>query len=100
VSGRTPPENQELTGGYASTNGASSKLRSESALRFVVLAYITAFAIPPVGLILGIVIATRPVKSISKHAVWIILISVVAAGVWLLVFESGLLAANSNDLSY
>lgn len=66
----------------------------------VVLAYITAFAIPPVGLILGIVIATRPAKSTSKHALWIILISVAAAGVWLLVFESGLLAANSNDLSY
>ena len=52
-----------------------------------------------IGLVLGIVVATRPSKADSKHAIWIIGLSIIASIVWLLVFSSGVLTSTSNDLS-
>jgi hypothetical protein len=72
---------------------------SETALRFVVVGYITAVAIPPLGLIIGIVIATRS-RPEAKHGRWIVLVSVVAGVVWVLVFTSGVLTTPSSDTSY
>ena len=62
--------------------------RDDSARRFLVLAYVTAFAIPPLGLILGIVVAIR-LRAYSRHALSIIAISLVASVIWVLVFSSG-----------
>jgi ABC-type dipeptide/oligopeptide/nickel transport system permease component len=44
----------------------------------VIVGYILAVVIPIVGFILGIVAVTRPDKRMSKHGVWIIVLSVVA----------------------
>ena len=94
------PDHERWTTDYVSTNGSASKAKSESVRRLVVLAYITAVALPLIGFILGIVVATRPIKAYSKHGVWIIVISIVASVVWIAVLASGVLAVTNNDLSY
>ncbi len=43
----------------------------------VVLGYVLAVFVPFVGFVLGIIAATRPARAVSKHGVWIILVSVV-----------------------
>jgi hypothetical protein len=94
------PDQERWTAEYVSSNGSTSKLRAESLRRFVVLGYITAVAMPPIGFVLGIVIATRPTKTYSKHGLWIIGISVIASIVWIVVLASGVFAVTNNDLSY
>ncbi len=94
------PDQEHLTTDYVSNNGSASKAKSESARRLVVLGYITAIAMPPIGFILGIVVATRPIKAYSKHGVWIIVVSIVASVVWIVVLASGVFAVTNNDLSY
>lgn len=64
------------------------------------LGYITAVAMPLVGLIVGIVVATRHGRADSKHGLRIIALSIVASVVWILVFTSGVLTSSSNDLTY
>jgi hypothetical protein len=54
---------------------------------------------PLIGLVLGIVVATRPTKANSRHGALIIVVSLIASVVWVLVFSSGLLTASSNDLN-
>jgi hypothetical protein len=71
--------------------------RDDSARRLLVLAYVTAFAIPPLGFILGIVVAIR-LRAYSRHALSIIAISLVAAVIWVLVFSSGVLTTESNNV--
>jgi hypothetical protein len=72
-------------------------VRDDSARRLLVLAYVTAFAIPPLGFILGIVVAIR-LRAYSRHALAIIVISLVAAVIWVLVFSSGVLTTESNNV--
>jgi hypothetical protein len=67
--------------------------------RLVVLGYITAIAMPPIGLILGIVVATRP-RINSKHGASIIVLSIIAGVLWFLFLASGVLTTPSNDGSY
>jgi nitrate/nitrite transporter NarK len=51
----------------------------------VVAGYILAVVVPLVGFILGIVAATRPQKRISKHGVWIVVVSIVVTALYLVV---------------
>jgi hypothetical protein len=67
--------------------------------RIVALGYITAIAIPPVGLIVGIVIARRRHGPLARHAIWIIVISLIATVVWVAVFASGAISATDNTVS-
>ncbi len=67
--------------------------------RILALGYITAVAIPPAGLIIGIMIARRRDRPLARHAMWIIVISVIATGVWLAVFASGAISATDNTIS-
>jgi hypothetical protein len=76
------------------------KSPSDSIQRLVVLGYITAVAMPPVGLILGLVLAIRLDRPYSKRGLWIIALSVVATGVWVLALATGLLNPNSQDSSF
>lgn len=69
------------------------------AQRILALGYITAIAIPPVGLIVGIAIALRRQGASARHATWIIVISVIATGVWIAVFASGAISATDNTIS-
>jgi hypothetical protein len=102
MSATTPPspDQERWTTDYVSSNGSASKAKSERIRRLVVLGYITAVAMPGIGLILGIVVATRPIKAYSKHGVWIIVVSVLASVVWIVVLASGVFAVTNNDLSY
>jgi hypothetical protein len=67
--------------------------------RTVTLGYITAVAIPPVGLIIGIMLMRRREQPLTRHALWIIGISVIAAAVWVAVFASGAINATDNTIS-
>ena len=82
---------------YVSSNGAASHAETQRRLRLVVVSYILAVAMPPLGLILGIVVATRPAKATAKHGIWIILISLVAALVWALIIAAGGLTATDGS---
>jgi hypothetical protein len=81
---------------YAKTNGASANVPSDSIQRLIVLGYICAVAMPPVGFILGILLYVRLTKPNSKRGVWIIVVSVIAAIVWVLALATGLLNPNTN----
>jgi hypothetical protein len=67
--------------------------------RLVALGYISAVAIPPVGLIVGLVLARRRPQALARHAVWIIVISLIATVVWVAVFASGAISATDNTVS-
>ena len=98
--GRPAPNGKPWTADYASRNGASARAPRAGPSRLVVLGYITAFALPLLGLLLGIVIATRPARATSRHGRWIIGLSIVASVIWVLVFTSGVLTSTSNDMGY
>jgi uncharacterized membrane protein len=100
VSGGSPPtpNGRPWSGDNVSTNGAAARKRNDAGLRLVVLGYILAIALPVFGFVFGVVVATRPNKAISKHAIWIIGLSVVGSILWVLVFTSGLLTSTNNDL--
>ena len=101
MSSGTPPtpDEQRWAARYVSSNGAQAPDWSERAYRLVVLGYITAVAMPPVGFIISIVVASHPPRPNSKHWVWIMIISIIAAAGWTLIFASGALTSTSNELS-
>jgi hypothetical protein len=82
---------------YASRNGAAADRRSDSLYRVIVLAYILAASMPPLGLILGIGLAVRTNKTNARHGMWIILVSIVASVVWAVIIASGALNTPSTD---
>jgi hypothetical protein len=94
------PNGKPWSSEYVSTNGASARGRKAMPSRLVVLGYITAFAMPLLGLLLGIVCVTRPDKATSRHGRWIIGISLIASVIWAVVFASGALTSTSNDMGY
>lgn len=100
MSATTPPspDGEPRVVDQVSSNGARRTVRTVTAQRLVVLGYITAVAMPVIGLVLGIVIATRRTRADSKHGTRIILLSLVGGVLWILVFTSGLLATPNNDL--
>jgi uncharacterized protein DUF2510 len=51
----------------------------------VVAGYSLAVFLPLFGFIIGIVVATRPQKRISKHGVWIVVVSIVVTALYLVV---------------
>lgn len=99
ISASPPPtsDNDGWTAGYASSNGATANVRRDGVLRLVVLGYITAVSMPPIGFILGIVVATRSTKASTKYGASIIVISIVASFVWILIVTSGVLSTASTD---
>jgi hypothetical protein len=82
---------------YASPNGAAANVRSDALYRVIVLAYILAASMPPLGLILGIGIAIRTTKVNARHGLWIIGVSLVASVVWAVIIASGALSTPSAD---
>lgn len=85
--------------GYASDNGASAHAPSDTIQRLVVLGYITAVAMPPVGFILGLGLAIRLTKPNSRRGIWIVAVSVIATIAWILALATGLLNPNTNTSS-
>jgi hypothetical protein len=76
-------------------NGGPATVSRESIQRLVVLGYITAVVMPPVGLTLGLLLAVRLAKPNSKQGMLIIAVSVIAAVAWVLALVVGLLNPNS-----
>ncbi len=81
-----------------SSNGASANAWSDPAYRIVVLGYIVAVAIPPAGFVIAIMLARNPPRPNSKHWLWIMVISLIAAVGWTLILASGALTSTSNEL--
>ncbi len=82
--------------GYPSSNGASADAPSAGFSRLLVLGYITAISIPPLGLVLGIAVALRLSK--PRQAAWIVLISLLTAAIWVLLLTSNAFnSASSTD---
>jgi hypothetical protein len=94
------PNGKPWTGDYASSNGATANVPGPGLSRLVVLGYITAVAMPLLGLLLGIVAVTRPARATARHGRWIIAISIVASIIWALVFASGVFTTTTNDMGY
>lgn len=94
------PDGSRWAADNAANNGANhaarSRISSDSIQRLVVLGYITAVAMPPVGLILGLLLAVRLDKPHSKRGMLIVAISVIAAVAWVLALVAGLLNPNSD----
>jgi hypothetical protein len=76
---------------YPSRNGASDRSWNQSFLRLVVVGYILAVAMPPVGFVLGLVVVSRGARAKSRHGVLIIVVSVLAAVAWAVIIASGAL---------
>ncbi len=65
--------------------------------RLVVLGYILALAMPPLGLAIGVgLILPGAVR--SRHGVGIVAVSIVAAAIWAVLISSG--ALNSTNQGY
>ncbi len=94
------PDGERLTTSYVSSNGATSAVRARGIPRILVLGYILAFAVPVIGLIMGIVMVARPRTVKRRHGAAIIVIAVIACVIWVLVLSSGALTSTSSDLNY
>jgi hypothetical protein len=101
MSSSTPPipDGGPWPAEYATGNGASADAPSASVQRLVILGYITAVTMPPVGFVLGLVLAVRATTPNSKRGTWIIAVSIVAAIAWVLALALGLMNPNSNTSS-
>jgi hypothetical protein len=71
-------------------NGARPRSDQTTRQRVVVVAYILAVAVPPLGFAIAIGLMLSP-RLRSRHALWIVLISIVAAAVWLVMINAGAL---------
>lgn len=74
----------------SSNNGSRPNSTQVTTQRVVVVGYILALAVPPLGLTIGIVLML-PTGVRSKHGLGIALVSIVAAGIWALLISSGAL---------
>jgi 4-amino-4-deoxy-L-arabinose transferase-like glycosyltransferase len=74
-----------------------SRAATDRINRLVVLGYLLAASMPPAGLVMGIVLAIPSTKIRSKHGVWIIATSIVAAVVWAVIISSGALNTPNTD---
>jgi hypothetical protein len=64
--------------------------------RLVVLGYILAFSLPPLGFGFGIVLTfARSVR--SRHGPWIVLVSIVGGIIWAVLISGGALTATSQS---
>ena len=94
---RPPSDDAHRTAHFGSQNDRAPMGHSASAYRFVVLAYIIAVSMPPIGFVLGLILAIRFDKPASKQGVWVIALSVVAALVWTAIVAGGALKTPSSD---
>jgi hypothetical protein len=79
---------------FSSNNGSRSRSREVTTQRLVVVGYILAVAMPPLGFAVGLVLMLSAGVR-SKHGVWVVLVSIVAAGIWALLISSGALTATN-----
>lgn len=97
ASSRPPSDDPRGAAPVGSQNGRAPGGQSASAYRFVVLAYIVAVSMPPIGFVLGLILAVRFDRPASKHGMWVIAVSVLAALVWTAIIAGGALNTPSTD---
>jgi ABC-type Fe3+ transport system permease subunit len=73
-----------------SDNGSRSRSKQVTVERLIVVGYILALAMPPIGFAIGLVLMLSPSVR-SRHGVWIVLVSIVAAVIWALMISAGAL---------
>ena len=59
----------------------------------IVVGYLTAVLMPPIGFILGIVAVTRPNRWAAKHGVGVIVASIVVPVLWVVLIAAGVHSA-------
>src|ERR1700739_4051181 len=96
MSSPPPPPYNGSRPGAEYGRGRLARLSSESIQRVVVLGFITAVAMPPIGFVLGLLLAVRLEGSDSKRGRWIIAVSVIAAILWVVTLATGVVNPNSN----
>ena len=96
MSSPTPPTYNGSRPGAEYGRGRLARLSGESIQRVVVLGFITAVAMPPIGFVLGLLLAVRLEGSDSKRGRWIIAVSVIAAILWVVTLATGVVNPNSN----
>jgi hypothetical protein len=96
MSSPTPPTYNGSRPAAEYGQGRLARLSSESIQRVVVLGFITAVAMPPIGFVLGLLLAVRLEGSDSKRGRWIIAVSVIAAILWVVTLATGVVNPNSN----
>jgi hypothetical protein len=78
----------------SSNNGSRPRSSEATRQRVVVVGYILALAMPPLGFAVGLVLMLSAGVR-SRHGVWVVLVSVVAAAIWALLISSGALTATN-----
>jgi hypothetical protein len=73
-----------------SNNGSRPYSRPTTIQRVVVVGYILAVAVPPLGFAIGLTLIISA-RLRTKHGGWIVLLSVVAAVIWVLMISAGAL---------
>ena len=73
-----------------SDNGSRSRSKQVTVERLIVVGYILALAMPPIGFAIGFVLVLSPSVR-SRHGVWIVVVSIVAAVIWALMISAGAL---------
>jgi ABC-type sugar transport system permease subunit len=98
MSSPTPPTHNGRgpAAGYRGAGGNLARLPSETIQRVVVLGFITAVAMPPVGFVLGLLLALRLDKPHSRRGLWVVAVSIIAAILWVLTLATGIVNPNSN----
>lgn len=81
----------------ASRNGSTRNAPGVTLQRLIVLGYVTAIGMPPIGLILGIVLAVGPARFRSRHGLAIIGASIVGVLIWIVIVSSGSLTSTNQS---
>jgi hypothetical protein len=66
--------------------------------RIVVLGYIAAVSMPPVGFVLALVVGFRDTHANLKHALLIFALGLIACVLWALAISSGALTATDSSV--
>jgi hypothetical protein len=78
----------------SSNGGSRSRSKQVTIQRLVVVGYILAVAMPPVGFAIGLILILLP-DGRSTPGLWMVLVSIVAAVIWAVMISAGALTATS-----
>src|ERR1700761_1382211 len=95
MSSPTPPTYNGSRPGAEYGRARPARRSSESIQRVVVLGFITAVAMPPIGFVLGLLLAVRLEGSDSKRARGTLAVRVIAPIRWVVTLATGVVNPNS-----